>query len=552
MKGKTNLHLKKNIASQRTKVSIMLKESRIRMVMTHQINHYKYNKNVINSIIYNEKDHIVAEFKDYLIFDDFSEFLKRFYRLNESIIRLPNINEFYDNYSKIFPNYTNIPEAKYMYKNIKRKQKVINNNQQKHGDSLDEENFRVINTEAYDSIMNQTQKTCEDRMLRVDESAQSLEGIIDTIGKAEKNAVIMLTKKMANNNTKNLTTCYNIANINSLGTKNNYNFHLDLDNLNAMNLKENLIKNETKQSSNNKIIINHIDDIQKLQLKLNAGVIKSERNSISKAIEAENDMKKRNAKTPKTELNEAGNCAIHLKASNKNIKEYHNFLKNTKSARNSKNLEFIDLLSQEYLNLHSKQIKTANIKDKIIYEEESLSKVTETKLLQGKKNKEDLKPYHKSTISMPKLPSSTIYNNYNIINNFQNIILPNEPIANNNSQLKSVLENKSTSNNIKNVSSKNVKNFSKDLHKIKQNLKKILNGYNTPGTNNSKEKLTIFNKIDAKKKVERSYPLSARNERDNDFINMKKILKKDKIEDQIDTNHLKFEAKKIERQVTTL
>ena len=35
-----------------------------------------YEINIINNIIYNEKNHIVAKFKDYLILDDNSEFLK--------------------------------------------------------------------------------------------------------------------------------------------------------------------------------------------------------------------------------------------------------------------------------------------------------------------------------------------------------------------------------------------------------------------------------------------------------------------------------------------
>lgn len=38
-----------------------------------------YNVKIINDIIYNENAHIVSVFKDYLIFDDVSEFLKRFY-----------------------------------------------------------------------------------------------------------------------------------------------------------------------------------------------------------------------------------------------------------------------------------------------------------------------------------------------------------------------------------------------------------------------------------------------------------------------------------------
>ena len=85
----------------------------------------KYNTNIIDNIIYNERAHIVALFKDRLITDDNGEFLKRYYRLDESALRLPKFFEYYDLYSKIFPNYTSLPEGKYFYQNIQKKQKMI-------------------------------------------------------------------------------------------------------------------------------------------------------------------------------------------------------------------------------------------------------------------------------------------------------------------------------------------------------------------------------------------------------------------------------------------
>lgn len=81
-----------------------------------------YNTKIINDIIYNETTNIVSVFKDYLIYDDVSEFLKRFYKKNESVSRLPKVITFYDTYSKVFPNYVCLPESKFMFKNIERKQ----------------------------------------------------------------------------------------------------------------------------------------------------------------------------------------------------------------------------------------------------------------------------------------------------------------------------------------------------------------------------------------------------------------------------------------------
>ena len=81
-----------------------------------------YNTKIVNDIIYNENSNVVSRFKDFLIYDDVSEFLKRWYKKSESLSRLPKVIAFYETYSKVFPNYVNLPENKYMFKNIERKQ----------------------------------------------------------------------------------------------------------------------------------------------------------------------------------------------------------------------------------------------------------------------------------------------------------------------------------------------------------------------------------------------------------------------------------------------
>lgn len=88
-----------------------------------------YNAKVINDIVYNESTRIVCIFKDYLIYDDTSEFLKRFYANHESAVRLPKVYDYYDKYSQVFPNYVVLPENKFMFKNIERKQRVIDEQQ---------------------------------------------------------------------------------------------------------------------------------------------------------------------------------------------------------------------------------------------------------------------------------------------------------------------------------------------------------------------------------------------------------------------------------------
>ena len=123
-----------------------------------------YNTKIIDEIIHNENSHIVAEFKDYLIKGDISEFLQQYYKKKESLNLLPKIYEYYISCSVIFPNYVILPESKYIYKNIQRKQRVIDIQQEqedkeeniKNGLFEQEKEPTIFNTQALDSILNQT------------------------------------------------------------------------------------------------------------------------------------------------------------------------------------------------------------------------------------------------------------------------------------------------------------------------------------------------------------------------------------------------------------
>lgn len=68
-------------------------------------------------------------FKEYLVYDEPIEFLKRKYHTDESHKKLKSLNEYYNAYFKVFPNFILLPEKYYMYKNIERKQRVIDDQQ---------------------------------------------------------------------------------------------------------------------------------------------------------------------------------------------------------------------------------------------------------------------------------------------------------------------------------------------------------------------------------------------------------------------------------------
>ena len=159
---------------------------------------------MINDILYNEKTHFVELFKEYLIYEDLNEFLKRYYIKNEIIIKLPRILLFYDKYSKIYANYTVIPESKYMYKNIKRKQKMIDqiqNIQNLSKNENEDENLSnvIFNSKILDSINKLTMTICNNTNSKISYSEGSVKKLINKIDNFERRAEkIKLKNKFTN------------------------------------------------------------------------------------------------------------------------------------------------------------------------------------------------------------------------------------------------------------------------------------------------------------------------------------------------------------------
>ena len=228
-----------------------------------------YNMNIIENIIYNEKSHIVATFKDRLIIDDTGEFLKRYYKKKESEIRLPKFYEYYDLYSKIFPNYTTFYEGKYLYQNIQRKQRMIdlqeqlemeeeNNKDKKNSNKLDKE--KVFNTDAIDSILNGTNNEGMEIIFNVNKNNikqdedifnKEINNIIDVINDYESKNTTNINnknKKSANNNSNN----FHIGNeVNKENKDNVWNKNISV----PINL--NYSKNKRLRNSNSMTIINN-------------------------------------------------------------------------------------------------------------------------------------------------------------------------------------------------------------------------------------------------------------------------------------------------------
>ena len=94
---------------------------------------YKYLGLIMENLIFNRNTHLVSTFKDYMIWDYIEEFLKRFYKNEESEERVPKFAFFYKNYLKFFC----IPTFKDIFCN-----EMIHNFSEKKAELFYNENYR--------------------------------------------------------------------------------------------------------------------------------------------------------------------------------------------------------------------------------------------------------------------------------------------------------------------------------------------------------------------------------------------------------------------------
>jgi hypothetical protein len=108
-------------------------EKRANYLLKHNYNKYIHsniNNLIIESIMCNGRCHIVSIFKNYLIEDDFSEYIHKFYKLEIAQDMLKDLFYYHLQTSFIFPNYCPLIESKYLYNNVVRKQRIIDEQQE--------------------------------------------------------------------------------------------------------------------------------------------------------------------------------------------------------------------------------------------------------------------------------------------------------------------------------------------------------------------------------------------------------------------------------------
>ena len=436
----------------------------------------KYNSNIIDNIIYNERAHIVAAFKDRLIIDDNGEFLKRYYNLDESFVRLPKFFEYYELYSKIFPNYTAIGESKYLYQNIQKKQKMIDLQEQ-----MEIEKQKMKNKENEDYIVRRLNMDteCNDEYNTNGRNKQSKANVFSTD---------IINSILSKSNSEEMELLFNIN-------------------------KKNISKEEKAFSERIQNIVSSID--------------KYEENNKVESNKKEKSAKKKESHSGKK--NKINNTVLGNDINNKYAKLNY-FNKNIFRKKNS-----IFNINNEKISNNSINIKKNNM-NKITKNDINLIKLIENNIF--KKKKKNTKHYNKnffhnvsSSTSIKKDLSKTKLTSrdnskklscysLNILNNI-NVSFPQRIINYN-------IINPNLKNNIKTnplttrKKQKNVLNFSLDKKKINNKNKINMLKY-THSSNNiceiKKRKRSTSNEDKSKKKSQSKGKNTPSSFRKNNIIN---------------------------------
>ncbi len=255
----------------------LIKKVEYSLISKYNKEECNYNKIILNHLIFNEKCKIVVEYKDFLILNEDIEFLKRYYPNEEIYQRLNKILNFYEKFTQIFPNYMILTENKFLYTNIRRKQKMIDAvNNIKNEEEINKKNIKDNPNEIFTKQINDDIQKCQPSNINFNEDESSfsisifskkliqtpdnsfnldltknlneindtngsIENILNDLNKKEKNVVKKPIKKIKKNETKiNINNNYhNKPLINT--TKTNSNVQKVISNNFNINKKGNLM-----------------------------------------------------------------------------------------------------------------------------------------------------------------------------------------------------------------------------------------------------------------------------------------------------------------------
>ena len=520
------LYLSNQLKIDKVRIKI---EERVRKKLIKRYDHplSYYNIKLIDDILYNERTRFVEAFKEILLYDDPNEFLKNYYNKIDIIRKLPKILSFYEKYSKIYANYTVISGRKYMYKNIKRKQKLIDQMQEKYNnDSNEEDNVqkeiltsKIFTTNAMDSINSFTYSlyfNTSNNKTKTDSDAADL---VVKINNFEKQAEMIKNKIKYQNNSRNYKS--------ERKKKQIFSHTKALSN----NIMNSLINNNTKSNINDK----NLSTLKKHSNKISVS-IKSEPTILSNNTSPKN-LSKHILKTPsKKNLSQKKISYISPSLSINNSRKNSIITKLVSNSKNKKQIEseknsyrskiFSYKSKKRALNLFSIKKSSKNLNN-------NFNTVNNHEILTQNisHNNELLKTLHNNSIFNNHVNYNTNSNNNSSTKKFNKNYNNPKSISKNNSSTKYNLNlRKVILNNFETKSSSTEKNIGKNNYKFgkfyPKNSQSKNNNSNTTNSNigiskfSSKEKKNILtkNKISVAKNNKKKKILSPFNTSNNNNV----------------------------------
>ena len=222
------------------------------------------NNLYINQILYDKTSHYNIKFKEYQYLDFIDEFLKRFYFIEESFIRIPKLSDYYKNYHNFFcrPTFRNykICEIMHNYGDIKAEIFYRNNYQTSKNEDKDNESSNKTSLSSLDNLTNN--KTIFDKKTRTildninNNSSNKLTLTLDTSRTLKSNLNLLTKRSKDDSFIKSISPLINYQNIilkdNKKNEKNNQNKTTSNPNRNK-NIERNKFSLKTKLMNNNNI-----------------------------------------------------------------------------------------------------------------------------------------------------------------------------------------------------------------------------------------------------------------------------------------------------------
>ena len=316
---------------------------------------FSYSRICINNLLAHERCRIVSRFKDFLFYDDNTEFLHEFCENKFQPNKLKYIFNFYNSYSRIYPNYLILPENKFIYKNIRKKQRIIDEENAikyttpKNKKSTNNKNILLENNDYNDVLF--FNKSIVDSINRLNKSSiiksntkNELNNLITVNGHIINNDIKSfnkISKQNLNKHFKDIKLYNNIGDINeiTLNTESSSiiknNFYEDnteskasiTEILNLINGKNNKINNIKNKNNNKNGSLNKLKNKKFIQKKGN-------KNHKFKFLMLDIENIKKNIKTYKPKLLKLSNYNV-IKA--ESIKTPKKTIKKEKPDNNKKN-----------------------------------------------------------------------------------------------------------------------------------------------------------------------------------------------------------------------